>query len=112
MVICVGVFRLCVDLPDEQVENCYLNKERLDSYDERIFGQLQKEAGNNQTLHVPYAKIPAFKIFFKFWEEHEIEINLTDSVGFQTTCKYFALDELENCVKTHFGRPRNSSIHS
>ena len=109
MAIVVGVFRLCIDLSDDKVQNCYLNPDRLDSYDSRIFQKLQNGAGNNKLLHVPVSKIPAYKKFFQFWEDHEVEIDLTDSVAFQTTCKFFDLDELENKVKTHFGAERKSS---
>lgn len=112
MAIVVGVFRLCIDLPDDKVQNCYLNPERLDSFDERIFRKLQQGAGNNKLLHVPVGKIPAYKKFFQFWEDHEVEIDLTDSVAFQTTCKFFELDELEHKVKFHFGAERKSSLFS
>ena len=112
MAIVVGVFRLCIDLPDDKVQNCYLNPERLDSFDERIFRKLQQGAGNNKLLHVPVSKIPAYKKFFQFWEDHEVEIDVTDSFNFQTTCKFFELDELEHKVKVHFGAERKSSLLS
>ena len=110
MAIVVGVFRLCIDLPEDKVQNCYLNPERLDSFDERIFRKLQQGAGNNKLLHVPVGKIPAYKKFFQFWEDHEVEIDLTDSVAFQTTCKFFELDELEHKVKSNFGADRKKFL--
>ena len=112
MAIVVGVFRLCIDLSDDKVQNCYLNQDTLDSYDPRIFQKLQNEAGNNKLLHVPVNKIPAYKKFFQFWEDHEVEIDLKESFEFQTTCKFFELNELENKVKSHFGDERKSFRNS
>jgi len=112
MAIVVGVFRLCIDLPDDKVQNCYLNPEKLDSFDERIFRKLQNGAGNNKftKLHVRVCEIPAYKKFFQFLEDHEVEIDVTDSFDFQKTCQFFELDELEHKVKVHFGAERDNSL--